>query len=89
MQHKTHIEYKNGLEDLVNDIGDLRYDTLETFIILLSEKIKNDSILDAARGRKNLALSLEKTSQSLHEAAVHMKEAWRISKPFMKEDGSC
>jgi hypothetical protein len=89
MHHKTHIDYKNGLQDLVNDIGDLRYDALETFIELFSEKIAHDAILDQKRGRTKLANELIYTAQALKGAQIHMNKAWNISKPFMKEDGSC
>ncbi|MEQ8703083.1 MAG: hypothetical protein RIC19_04145 [Phaeodactylibacter sp.] len=39
--------YEENFERLVTEIGDLRYDSLEIFLSLLSKKIKEDSVKDA------------------------------------------
>ena len=89
MQHETDIKYKGGLRDLAQDLGNLRYDKLEEFLHVFAEKIEHDAASDGGRGRAMLAESLKETAASLRMANFHMAEAWRISKPHMKEDGSC
>ena len=84
MKHPKWINnYEENFEKLANEIGDLRYDSLEFFLSLLSDKIKRDSIKDSERQRTQLAKSLERCSQNLKAASENIKEAWRISKPFM------
>ena len=44
MKHKKWLpNYENKFEQLAEEIGDLRYDSLEKFLALLSEKIERDS----------------------------------------------
>jgi len=76
-KHKSVIEkYDGSTEQLVEDIGNLKYDSLSEFLKLLSEKIERDSKADAGRERFKLAKELESASK-------HIGEAWRISEPFM------
>ncbi len=89
MQHKLDLEYKGGLKDVAEDVADLRYDKTEEFLTLFSEKIKKDAEADFGRGRVRLSESLHATSKALLEAKEHMAKAWRISEPYMKDDGSC
>lgn len=85
MKHQIWIEnYEENFEKLVTEIGDLRYDSLEIFLSLLSQKLKEDSIKDAERKRIKLARSLDLCSRDLDKASKNIKESWRISKPFMK-----
>lgn len=85
MIHKKEIDnYDGDLNQLVDDIGDLHYKTLTKFLFDLSLKIKNDSIKDRKNNRKKLSVFLSESSLSLHDAGNHMKNAWEISKPFMK-----
>ncbi len=83
-KHSTSVEYKGGLEKLAEDLGNLRYDALEKFLNLLSEKLVNDSDADKKRGRKKLATRLNKASTLALYAANEIKEAWKISAPYMK-----
>ncbi|MFK7807348.1 MAG: hypothetical protein AB8F74_06035 [Saprospiraceae bacterium] len=88
MKHQKWIRnYEGNFEKLATEIGDLRYDSLEVFLTLLSKKINQDSVKDADRKRIKLASSLELCSQNLENGAQHIKEAWRISKPFMNPKG--
>ena len=89
MNHKTEISYKDGSVTLAEDLGDLRYDALEEFLEDFAKKIEKDAAADLGRGRIKLSESLSATAAALFEAKKHMAEAWRISKPYMKEDGSC
>ena len=89
MKHKKWItNYEENFEKLITEIGDLRYDSLEKFLFLLSKKIKQDSIKDAERTRNKLAESLDLCSQNLEKASKNIKESWRVSKPFMKPKDS-
>ncbi len=85
MIHKTQIDKYNGsLQELVEDIGNLRYDTLELFLIALSKKINDDGEKDFKRGRYRLASHLKEGSKHLEMAADQIKLAWRICEPFTK-----
>ena len=89
MQHKTDVDYKNGLKDIAKDLADLRYDSLRDFLEHFADKVEMDAVADHGRGRTKLSSSLHKTAKALEKAKDHMAEAWRLSKPYMKEDGSC
>lgn len=78
MEHPTDIAYEGGLDKLVEDVGNLRYDALEEFLRQLSHKLARDGAADANRGRAKLAAEL-------HGAADHIAAAWRICKPFMAD----
>jgi hypothetical protein len=83
-KHKIKIENYNGdLDQLVIEIGDLRYDVLEKFLSKLSNKIKEDGIKDESRGRVRLAKCLNLTSKELINGSKNIQEAWAISEPFM------
>jgi len=85
-KHKKEIvNYNGNLNELVNEIGDLHYETLKKFLFDLSMKIKNDSIKDRKNGKIKLSNSLLETSYSLLNSGRHMNNAWLISKPFMGE----
>jgi hypothetical protein len=84
MKHATDIKYSGGLEKLAEDLGNLRYDALEKFLNLLSEKLVNDSDADRGRKRTKLAKRLNKASTLVLYAANEIKEAWKISAPYMK-----
>ncbi len=86
MKHPTKIAYKGGLEKLVEDIGNLRYDTLAEFLELLQKKLDNDSKKDGERGRKALSLELSRAATFVMAAKESIDKAWVISKPFMKAE---
>ena len=84
MKHDTKIKrYQGTLNELVTDIGDLRYDALSNFLSLLSDKLKRDGDKDFERGRVNLAKQLHGCADDLKQSKAKIDEAWRISKPFM------
>jgi len=85
MEHKKQIEYEGGLEKLVQDLGDLHYLSLQKFLELLSHKIMTDARADEDRQRPKLASALSRTGLGLKNASVDIKDAWEISKPYMKE----
>ena len=83
MKHKSNVDGFESLEKLATEIGDLKYDSLSEFLMLLSEKIKSDSKSDLERGRTKLSDSLISASDCLWESSIHIGESWRISKKFM------
>lgn len=86
MEHKKWINnYENDFERLAKEVGDLRYDSLEIFLSLLSRKIEEDGEKDTSRGRVKLGKSLETCSTNLKLASTQIKIAWKISKPFMTD----
>ncbi len=81
MIHKTEIEGHN-LQALAHEIGNLRYDALQEFLLHLSLKIKNDAVKDRNRGRIKLAHQLDEASESIQKSAENIDKAWIICKPF-------
>ncbi len=85
MIHKSDIENYNGsLQDLVEEIGNLKYDSLAEFLGLLSEKIRQDGDKDKNRGRLKLAKHLHDCANKLEESKVSINHAWRICEPYTK-----
>jgi hypothetical protein len=78
VQHGTAVDYPGGLQQLANDLGNLRYDSLAQFLHLLSDKIEQDGEADLGRNRPKLA-------GHLHRAAEEIARAWQLCKPFMTE----
>jgi hypothetical protein len=85
-QHKATVEAYNGsMDDLVEDIGNLRYDALQQFMEKLGHKLMNDGVKDHSRGRHKLALELWVAASFTFKGAEAINDAWKISKPFMKD----
>jgi predicted esterase YcpF (UPF0227 family) len=71
------------LDELANRIGDLYYDSLSSFLHLLSWKLDRDAQADKARGRKKLATSLLETSRDLKKSAESIGTAVGIVNPYI------
>ncbi|MEN9612473.1 MAG: hypothetical protein RLZZ628_3287 [Bacteroidota bacterium] len=82
MIHKTTIE-GHPLQALADEIGDLRYDALNEFLLHLSLKIKNDALKDRNRGRIKLATQLEEAAEKIAQSAEKIDKAWIICEPFI------
>ena len=83
-KHLDHIEnIPYCMEELVEKIGDLRYDTLSDMLQLLSDKIERDAKKDMDGGRSQLALELKTCSINLKKCKTNINSAWKISKPYM------
>jgi hypothetical protein len=80
MIHKTSIENINSFEELVEEIGNLRYDKLAEFLSLLSNKIHEDGNNDFNKNRIKLAQYLRLTGNNIYDAALAIDEAWEICK---------
>jgi hypothetical protein len=84
MIHREDIErYPGTLAQLANDVGDLRYDALASFLRSLAEKLQTDGAADAQRGRAKLAAALRKSAGSIKEAESEIERAWSICARFM------
>ncbi len=93
-KHPLKVEKYNGtLEELAEDIMNLRYDKTAEFIKYLSDKTKKDgdadskrpSLYNSKKKRKKLASKLYKIAKYFHKAEREMNLAWKISKPYMKD----
>ncbi|PIY08291.1 MAG: hypothetical protein COZ18_13040 [Flexibacter sp. CG_4_10_14_3_um_filter_32_15] len=85
-KHATQLKnYDKNLEELANELGDLRYDALSEFLLHLSKKLKKDSLADRERNRIQLANNLKNASNAVKESSYSIKKAWKICEPFMKE----
>jgi hypothetical protein len=84
MKHKAWINnYENNFEQLAEEIGNLRYDTLSNFLELLAIKIKKDGQKDESKGRNKLATLLYQTSDLLIESSETMLKTWNLCEPYM------
>jgi uncharacterized Fe-S cluster-containing protein len=82
MIHKTEIE-GFAIQELADKIGDLRYDTLNEFLIKLATKIKKDAFKDRNRGRTKLANQLDNAAKNIELSADNIDKAWVICEPFV------
>lgn len=84
MIHKHKVEkYGGTMEDLAEEIGNLKYDALAKFLELLADKVKIDGDKDEGRGRIKLAGHLHECSAKLRECQLSIEEAWGICAPYM------
>ena len=85
MIHKDQIDgYEGSPADLVEAIGNLKYDALANFLALLAAKIEQDGQNDCRRGRVQLAASLENCTSHLEKAKLAIDKPSKISAPYMK-----
>ena len=71
IQHKN---YNGNLEELANELGDLRYDELSEFLLHLSQILKKDSQANEDRSRIQLANNLKQTSNAKKESSYSIKK---------------
>lgn len=81
--HKKKVAGISDMKELAERIGDLHYEVLSDFMYALKAKIFKDAKKDMAVGRVKLAGSLLEANFCLHDAAVHILKAWKISSPYM------
>lgn len=77
------LRYPGTLEELAEDIGNLRYDALANFLEALALKLAKDSEQDAVRNRLKLAAQLQEGSRLVTNSKSCIDMAWIISKPYM------
>lgn len=84
MIHKTEVtDYKGSLQDLAEEIGNLRYDALANFLQFFAEKIEQDGLKDESRNRIKLAAHLKNSANHLKESSLEIEKAWKICEPFI------
>ncbi len=85
-KHPTKLKnHDKNLEELANELGDLRYDALSDFLVFLSQKLEKDALADKEINRIQLANNLKNASISIKESSESIQKAWKICEPFMKE----
>ncbi|MCP4442968.1 MAG: hypothetical protein GY810_29020 [Aureispira sp.] len=86
MVHTSEIKNYNGsTQELVEELGNLRYDALANILDLLAQKIEQDGQKDAERRRVKLASNLFAAAQNLNETKEAIEKAWDICEPYMKD----
>ena len=84
MEHLTEVQgYEGRMPELIQNIGNLRYDALQKFLSFLGAKLYADGMADSNRGRGKLAKELYSASIKMSEASMHISNAWGISAPHM------
>jgi len=79
--------YNGSLQELAHATGRMRYDKVAEFIQELSDDIKSQADADLnIRGRKKLSQKLFEAAQFLDETLKAVNGAWKICKPYIKED---
>ena len=82
MIHRDDIErYPGTLAELAEDLGNLRYDALASFLRELAGKLAADGKADAGRDRPRLAAALRDAGASVASAAADVERAWSICAP--------
>lgn len=83
MTHKSEVEnYSGSMEELVEEIGNLKYDSLANFLDLLADKIHRDGKKDKERNRVKLANNLFHSAERIRESKEFIDKAWVICEPF-------
>lgn len=84
-KHPKNIGEYTDMEKLAEDIGNLHYEQLGDLLSHLAKKLEKDGLSDKIKGRNKLAEELDAASEYMGYSALFIKDAWKISKPFMKE----
>ncbi len=86
-KHPASVEkYPGSLEDLARDLKNMRYDKLAEFLGYLAKHVEVEADNDAANGKIKLPLRLYAASKHLYGAQEEIDFAWKISKPYMKNE---
>lgn len=84
MIHTSEVtNYPGSMEELVEEIGNLKYDALAKFLEMLAHKIETDGKKDESRNRIKLSGNLYKSAEKLMESKAFIETAWVICKPHM------
>lgn len=76
MKYPKEIEGYDSMQDLAEDLGNLRYDILAEFLSELSKKIYSDSANDHNNGRPLLAGELYCAGSALESVKESVDKAW-------------
>ena len=87
MKHlKTVPDFNGDLEELAQQVGNLRYDSLEEFLTFLADDLVRQGDADGLNGRTKLSTQLYKTAEVLYQARDEMTATWDICEPYMKDE---
>ena len=87
MQHPNDIiKYRGTMEQLANEISNLRYDVLAKLFGDIAYYIQQDRKSDFEKGRYKLAHLLFELSTSCDDCRKITEEIWKVCEPYMKED---
>ena len=87
MKHPFFVSgFSGSLEELANNVGTMRYDRVQEFLDLLARNIEEQAIADESRNRPQLASKLRLAADALYHSTDALSEAWKICKPYMKEE---
>ena len=86
-KHPTGVEGWSGtLEELAQAIGKMRYDQVAEFVRYFARHTESEAEKDATDGKVMLSSKLFSASKYLYLAQVGYDQAWKICKPYMKEE---
>lgn len=83
--YNTSIKYYPYLGLLAEEIGNLRYDSVEEFLHFLAAKLTKDSEADAKNGRLQVANNLMSAARFLEKSSIEIRKAWRVCKPYLQD----
>lgn len=84
-KHSLSVEkYSGSLEDLAEDVKNLRYDKVAEFLGYLAAQVKQEADKDLADGKTKLAAKLYLASNYLSRSQEELDSAWKICKPYME-----
>lgn len=78
------VNYPGSLDELAREVGNLRYDSVGSFLQSLGDDLMRQAEADRAKGRVILANNLELTAQEIYQARDNMNSAWNICKKHMQ-----
>ncbi len=89
MKHTENIDNYNGsLKDLAKQVSNLKYNKLADFLNYLADELLKQSSDDVYNKKIKLATCLSFAAKNIILAIKDIDDAWRISKPFMKEENT-
>lgn len=84
-KHPLSVEnYSSSLEDLAEDIKNMRYDKVAEFLGYLAAQVKAEADKDLANNRSKLSARLYQASTYLSRRQEEMDSAWKICRPYME-----
>ncbi|GBE20581.1 MAG TPA: hypothetical protein ENG87_02650 [Candidatus Pacearchaeota archaeon] len=87
MKHPDKVVGFNGsLDELIDSIGNLRYDVLAKLLEKLADNIVMQAKGDEKRDNAQLAKRLYAHSETLYKAAEEMEKIWKLCEPYMNVD---
>lgn len=84
--HKKDLFGETDMKKVAEAVGDLHYETLAELFKHLVKKFKDDAFVDRLGDRNKIATHLWNASNHTANLEWAIRNAWQISKPFMKEE---